>query len=147
MDALNFEYLDYERLDKEAGGAKKKGVVSILKRQAIQSIEKDKQRAASKKQKISVESKLSAPKKRKSSTLAPIEVKVQDPPEKIAGTSLSYSIGITEILKVMIEPFLIAMLSPLGSNLTSLLQTNEKGVEKGTEEEKTASATGENEGG
>jgi hypothetical protein len=32
MDALYFEYLDYERLDEGAGGAKKKRVVSILKR-------------------------------------------------------------------------------------------------------------------
>jgi hypothetical protein len=42
MDALDFEYPDYERLDKEAGGTKKKSIVSILKRQAMRSIEKDK---------------------------------------------------------------------------------------------------------
>jgi len=42
MDALNFEYLDYERLDEEAGGAKKKRIISVLKRQAMRSIEKDK---------------------------------------------------------------------------------------------------------
>jgi hypothetical protein len=47
MDALNFEYPDYERLDEGAGGANKKRVVSILKRQAMQSIEKD-QRAGKK---------------------------------------------------------------------------------------------------
>jgi hypothetical protein len=35
MDALNFEYPDYERLDEGAGGAKKKRLVSILKRQAM----------------------------------------------------------------------------------------------------------------
>ena len=35
MDALGFEYSDYEKLDEEAGGTRKKGVVSILKRQAI----------------------------------------------------------------------------------------------------------------
>ena len=70
MDALGFEYPNYERLDEEVGGAEKKRIVSILKRQAIRSIEKDKQRAASKKQRISAEPKLSAPKKRKSSTLS-----------------------------------------------------------------------------
>jgi hypothetical protein len=80
--------------------------------------------------------------------LAPIKAKVQDPPDKIAGTSSSSSIGVTEILKVMIEPLLFAMLSPLGSDLTSLLQSKEKGVEKGAEEEKkTTSATRGNEGG
>jgi hypothetical protein len=35
MDALNFEYPDYERLDEGAGRAKKKRVVSIFKRQAM----------------------------------------------------------------------------------------------------------------
>jgi hypothetical protein len=53
MDALGFEYPDYEKLDKEVGGAKKKRVVSILKRQAIRSIEKDKQKVVLKKQKTS----------------------------------------------------------------------------------------------
>jgi hypothetical protein len=49
MDTLGFEYPNYERLDEEVGGAKKNRILSILKRQAIRSIEKDKQRAASKK--------------------------------------------------------------------------------------------------
>jgi hypothetical protein len=52
MDALNFKYLDYERLDVGAGGANKKRVVSILERQAMRFIEKD-QRAAKKQKKIS----------------------------------------------------------------------------------------------
>jgi hypothetical protein len=38
MDALNFEYLDYKRLDEGARGAKRKRVVSIMKRQAIRSV-------------------------------------------------------------------------------------------------------------
>jgi hypothetical protein len=103
MDALNFEYPDYERLDEGAGGAMKKRVVSILKSKAIRSIEKDPR--AAKKQKISVEPKDSTPKKQKSSILAPVEAKVQDVPEKTAGTSSSSSAGVTEILKVMTEPF------------------------------------------
>jgi hypothetical protein len=45
MDALNFDYPNYERLDEGAGGAKKKRVVSVMKRQSMRSIEKD-QRAA-----------------------------------------------------------------------------------------------------
>jgi hypothetical protein len=44
MDALGFEYPDYDRLNEEAEGVKKKRVVSILKRQAIRSIEKDKKK-------------------------------------------------------------------------------------------------------
>jgi hypothetical protein len=34
MDALNFEYPDYERLDKGAKRVKRKRIVSILSRQA-----------------------------------------------------------------------------------------------------------------
>jgi hypothetical protein len=35
MDALNFGYPDYDRLDEGAGGAKRKRVVSILSRQVV----------------------------------------------------------------------------------------------------------------
>jgi hypothetical protein len=35
MDALNFEYPDYQRLDEGARGVKRKRVFSILSRQAI----------------------------------------------------------------------------------------------------------------
>jgi hypothetical protein len=41
MDALNFEYPDYERLDKGAQGSKRKRVVSILNREAAQSVKAD----------------------------------------------------------------------------------------------------------
>jgi hypothetical protein len=44
MDALGFEYPDYGRFEEEAGGVKKKRVVSILKRQAMRSIKEDKQK-------------------------------------------------------------------------------------------------------
>jgi hypothetical protein len=47
MDALNFEYLDYERLDEGSGGGKRKRVVSILGRQATRS-DKEDQRASKK---------------------------------------------------------------------------------------------------
>jgi hypothetical protein len=41
MDALNFEYPDYERLDEGAGGAKWKRIVSILNKHAIRSVKED----------------------------------------------------------------------------------------------------------
>jgi hypothetical protein len=41
MDALSFEYPDYERLDEGAGGVKRKRVVSILGRKATRSIKED----------------------------------------------------------------------------------------------------------
>jgi hypothetical protein len=63
------------------------------------------------------------------------------------GPSPSFYVDVSEILKVMTEPFLFAMLSPLGSDLTSLLQSKEKGVEQILEVKETASATGGNAGG
>jgi hypothetical protein len=41
MDALNFEYPDYERLDKWAEGAKRKRVASILSREVARSVKAD----------------------------------------------------------------------------------------------------------
>jgi hypothetical protein len=49
MDALSFEYPAYERFEEEAGGVKKKMVVSILKRQAMRPINEDKQKTVSQK--------------------------------------------------------------------------------------------------
>jgi hypothetical protein len=61
MDALNFEYPDYERLDEGAGVAKRKRVVSILGRQAARSMKADER--ALKKVKAVPEPKARAPKK------------------------------------------------------------------------------------
>jgi hypothetical protein len=41
MDALNFEYPDYNRLDEGAGGANRKRVVSILSRKVVRSVKED----------------------------------------------------------------------------------------------------------
>jgi hypothetical protein len=41
MDALNFEYPDYEKLDKGAEGVKRKRIISILNRQAAQLVKED----------------------------------------------------------------------------------------------------------
>jgi hypothetical protein len=41
MDALKFEYPDYERFDKGAECAKRKRVVSILSRQAARMVKED----------------------------------------------------------------------------------------------------------
>jgi hypothetical protein len=49
MDALNFEYLDYERLNKGAKGPKQKRAVSIIQRQAARMIKEDENLARKKK--------------------------------------------------------------------------------------------------
>jgi hypothetical protein len=41
MDALNFEYPDYERLSKGAEGSKRKRVVSVMNRQAARMIKEN----------------------------------------------------------------------------------------------------------
>jgi hypothetical protein len=63
MDALKFEYTDYERLDKGAEGVKRKRVVSILSRQAARMEKEDEK--ASKKRKTTPEPKAAGAKKRK----------------------------------------------------------------------------------
>jgi hypothetical protein len=102
---------------------------------------------AGKKQKIPAKLKDSAPKKRKSSKMAPAETKVEDVLEKTIDTSPSSCVGISEILKVTTEPFPFSMLSPLGSDLTSLLQSKENVIEQSSRGKEIASATGGNFGG
>jgi hypothetical protein len=41
MDALKFEYPDYERLNKGAEGAKRKRIVSVLSRQAAKMVKEN----------------------------------------------------------------------------------------------------------
>jgi hypothetical protein len=62
MDALNFEYLDYERLNKGAEG--KKRIVSVVGRQAARMAKEDEE--ILKKRKLSPEQKAIAPKKKES---------------------------------------------------------------------------------
>jgi hypothetical protein len=123
MDALNFEYFDYERLDEGTGGVKRKRIVSILNRQAIRSVKEDQKTL--KRQKTVPELKESAPKKWKLVRISSEETKVQDVPKQTMSPSSSFAAEVLEILKVMIEPFPFALLSPLRLNLTSLLQSRE----------------------
>jgi hypothetical protein len=41
MDALKFEYPDYEQLNKGAKGTKRKRIVSVLRRQAAGMVKED----------------------------------------------------------------------------------------------------------
>jgi hypothetical protein len=117
MDALGFKYPDYDRLDEEAGGVKKKRVVSILKRQAQKSIEKDKKRLT-KRSKLTPEP--LASKKWNIISLSREEER-SSPRKHSSETPSATSIGVTEILEVMTEPLPFTMLSPLWPELISLL--------------------------
>jgi hypothetical protein len=76
MDALNFEYSDYERLSKGAEGAKRKRVVSVLSRQAARMVKEDEKTL--KKRKSSPEPKAAALKKRKAATPEPKVTEVEE---------------------------------------------------------------------
>jgi hypothetical protein len=126
MDALNFEYPDYERLNKGAEGQKRKKIVSVLSRQAARMVKADEE--ALKKRKSSPEPKIAASKKRKAATSEPkaTEIEGETP-------SMPSAAEVEEILKVMTESLPIKLLSPLGPHLTKLLQKKGRafGSEKG----------------
>jgi hypothetical protein len=117
-----FEYPDYDRLDEGAGGAKRKRVVNILSRQAARSVKEDQETL--KKMKTVSEPKALTPKKRKLAIESSEKTKTQDVLKPIASPSSSAA-EVSEILKVMTESFPFTPLSPLGLELTSLLQKKE----------------------
>jgi hypothetical protein len=105
MDAIGFEYPDYEQLDKGAEEQKRKRVVSALNKDDEDQSKKKKQES---------EAKAVSSKKRKASTL---KQKSIDEKEKTSTTSSATEIE--EILKVMTET-LPVKLSPLGLHLMKL---------------------------
>jgi hypothetical protein len=114
MDALNFEYPDYERLNKGAEGQKRKRIVSVLSRQAARMVKQDEETL--KKRKSSPEPQMAAPKKRKATTPKPKTTEIEE-----ETPSTSSAVDVEEILKVMTESIPIK-LSPLGPHLMKLLQ-------------------------
>jgi hypothetical protein len=80
MDALNFEYPDYEMLDKGAEGVKRKRIVSILSRQAARLVKEDEK--ILKKAKSAPEPKAAISKKRKLDITPSSEPKVDETGEE-----------------------------------------------------------------
>jgi hypothetical protein len=105
MDALNFEYPDYERLNKGAEGQKRKRIGMVKEDEEIL-----------KRRKSSPEPKVATPKKRK--VVAPKQKTTEIEEEAPSTPSVA---DVEEILKVMTESLPIK-LSPLGPHLTKLLQ-------------------------
>jgi hypothetical protein len=114
MEALNFEYPDYERLHKGAEGTKRKRVASVLSRQAARMVKEDEKTL--KKRKSSPEPKAATSKKIRAATLEP---KVAEMEEETPSTPSAAEVE--EILKVMTESLPIKLLSPLGLQLKKLL--------------------------
>jgi hypothetical protein len=119
MDALNFEYPDYERLSKGAEGSKRKRVVSVMNRQSARMTKEDEDFL--KKKKSSPEPKLTTSKKRKTATPEPKMVEIEE-----GAPSTPSATEVEEILKVMTESLPIKLLSPLGPELTKLLQKKDE---------------------
>jgi hypothetical protein len=119
MDALNFEYPNYERLNKGAEGQKKKRIVSVLSRQAARMVKEDEE--AIKKRKSNPEPKVAAPKKRKVAAPKPKTTEIEE-----ETPSTPSAADVEEILKVMTKSLPIKLLSPLGPHLTKLLQKKEE---------------------
>ena len=111
MDALGFEYPDYERLDKGAEGQKRKRVADVLN--------KDDEEQP-KKKKLEPEPKTGVSKKRKAST--PKQKAIDEEEKTVASPSTT---DVEEILKVMTES-LPVKLSPLGPYLTKLFQKDKE---------------------
>jgi hypothetical protein len=118
MDALNFEYPDYEQLNKGAEGQKRKKIVSVLSRQVARMVKEDEE--ILKRRKLSPEPKVAAPKKRKSAAPKPKTTKIEEDAPSTPSTT-----DVEEILKVMTKSLPIK-LSPLGPHLTKLLQKKEE---------------------
>jgi hypothetical protein len=94
MDALNFEYPDYERLNKGVEGQKRKRIISVLSRQAARMVKEDEE--SLKKRKSSPEPKVAAPKKRKDAASKPKTTEIEE-----ETPSTPSATDIEEILKVM----------------------------------------------
>jgi hypothetical protein len=114
LDALNFDYPNYEQLGGDAEGQKRKRIASILDKEGTKLAKKNKE--ISEKRKPSPEPKIAAPKKRKA---ASPKLKTSGQEEEAPATPSAAEVE--EILKVMTEPLPIK-LSPLTPELTKFFQ-------------------------
>jgi hypothetical protein len=114
MDALNFEYPDYERLDRGAEGQKRKRVASVLDKEAAKLVKKDEETL--RKRKLSPKPKIAVSKKKKAAALKRKTTDTED-----EAPSTPPAADVEEILKVMNES-LPVKLSPLGPHPTKLFQ-------------------------
>jgi hypothetical protein len=114
MDALNFDYLDYEQLGRGAEGQKRKRAANVLDKEATKLAKKDKE--TFEKRKLSPEPKIATSKKRKATTPKP-----KTSGQEGEAPATPSAADVEEILKVMTEPLPIK-LSPLAPQLMKLFQ-------------------------
>jgi hypothetical protein len=114
LDALNFDYPDYEQLGGDAEGQKRKSIASVLDKEGTKLAKKDKE--ISEKRKLSPEPKIAAAKKRKVASPKPTTSAQEE--EAPATPSAA---EVEEILKIMTGPLPIK-LSPLAPELMKFFQ-------------------------
>jgi hypothetical protein len=107
LDALNFDYPDYEQLSGDAEGLKRKKIASALDKESTKLAKKEKETS----EKLIPEPKVAAPRKRKAASPKP---KTSAREEEAPATPSAAEVE--EILKVMTEP-LPVKLSPLAPEL------------------------------
>jgi hypothetical protein len=113
LDALNFDYPDYEQLGGDAEGPKRKRIASALDKESTKLAKKEKEIS----EKLSPEPKVAVPRKRKAASPKPAR-------EEEAPATPSAA-EVEEILKGMTEP-LPVKLSPLAPELTKFFRRTKK---------------------
>jgi hypothetical protein len=116
LDALNFDYPDYEQLGGDVKGPKRKRIVSALGKEDTKLAKKDKEIS----EKLSPDPKIAALRKRKTASPEP----KTSAREEEAPTTPS-AVEVEEILKVMTKPLPIR-LSPLAPELTKFFQKDKE---------------------
>jgi hypothetical protein len=117
LDALNFDYPDYEQLGGDAGGPKGKRIVSALDEESTKLAKKKKEIS----EKLSPEPKVAVLGKIKAVSPKPASPKPKTSAQEEETPATPSAVEVEEILKVMTEP-LPVKLSPLAPELTKFFQ-------------------------
>jgi hypothetical protein len=121
LDALNFDYPDYEQLGGDAEGPKRKRIASALDKESTKLAKKEKEIF----EKLSPEPKVAAPRKRKAASPKPASQKPKTSAREEEAPATPSGAEVEEILKVMTEP-LHVKLSPLAPELTKFFQKDKE---------------------
>jgi hypothetical protein len=121
LDALNFDYPDYEQLGGDAEGPKRKRIASALDKEGTKLAKKEKEIS----EKLSPEPKMAAPRKRKAASPKPASPKPMTSAREEEAPATPSAAEVEEILKVMTEP-LPVKLSPLAPELTKFFQKDKE---------------------
>jgi hypothetical protein len=121
LDALNFEYPDYEQLGGDAEGPKRKRIASALDKESTKLAKKEQEIS----KKLSPEPKVVAPRKRKAASQKPASPEPKTLVREEEAPATPSAAEVEEILKVMTES-LPVKLSPLAPELTKFFQKDKE---------------------